>query len=387
MSKETISLLIAGDLAPTIENENLFIVGDVDKLVGSEIVDLFSQADVSSINLECPLTTFGNPIQKQGPNLKAAPGTINGIRNLNPKVICLANNHIMDFGEPGLQDTLKLLDEFHLDYVGIGKDLNEAATSVQIIEKKGWKLGFYACAEHEFSIATTNSSGAAPFDPLLTGNIIRKLKKENSLDRLIIFFHGGKEYYQYPSPGLQKICRYFVKEGADLVVCQHSHCIGALEHYLDGDIIYGQGNFLFETKNPLSIDSILISCTFSNSDTSQFEFIPIKRRVDGSGTIYQAKGEEKENILKEFFKRSKQLMQPGQIEANYLDFAKQLLPNYLYGISPFGKWFSRIDRYIFKGKIIKFIYPKKKLLLIQNIIECEAHRELVAKSLNECGKE
>ena len=61
--------------------------------------------------------------------------------------------------------------------------------------------------------------------------------------------NGGKEHYRYPSPDLQKICRKFIDKGADLVVCQHSHCIGCEEKYNHGTIVYGQWNFLFDRSN------------------------------------------------------------------------------------------------------------------------------------------
>ena len=82
-----------------------------------------------------------------------------------------------------------------------------------------------------------------------------------------------------------------------------------------------------------------------------------------------------------FQKRSEEIEQPEFIEKNYAAFAKKLLPNYLSGFSPFGKWVSRFDRYIFKGRLIKCLYPKRKLLGIQNIIECEAHWEVLCKGI------
>lgn len=68
-------------------------------------------------------------------------------------------------------------------------------------------------------------------------------------DIAIVLYHGGKEHYRYPSPNLQRICRKIVDKGADLVICQHSHCIGCEEKWNSGVIVYGQGNFLFDNSN------------------------------------------------------------------------------------------------------------------------------------------
>ena len=73
---------------------------------------------------------------------------------------------------------------------------------------------------------------------------IQNLKDQ--CDYVIVLYHGGKEHYRYPSPYLQRVARKMVEKGADLVVCQHSHCIGCYEKYKDSMIIYDQGNFIFE---------------------------------------------------------------------------------------------------------------------------------------------
>ena len=381
MNSNTISILMSGDVVPTAANEQLFHTGDIETLVSAEILELFVQSDISTINLECPITTHEHRTEKQGPNLKASPQSIEGIRKLNPTIIGLANNHILDYGEEGLVDTRRILEKFQFSYVGVGDNLEDAASSIQVVSLKGKRIGFYACAEHEFSIATDTTAGANPFDPLTTGDTILKLKSDHALDKLVVLFHGGKEYYQYPSPGLQRVCRHLVDKGADLVVCQHSHCIGAHERYLDGDIVYGQGNFVFDTKNPLSVESLLIFYMVDDDGTSSIDFLPIRRHLDGSGKVSLAQGADAESILTAFHKRSEEIKQPGFLEKNYAAFARTLLPNYLYGFSPFGKWMSRIDRHIFKGRIIRRLYPKKKLLAIQNYIECEAHWEVVKNGL------
>lgn len=369
-------------MVPTLSNEHLFISGDISSLIGKSLYDAFQNADISSVNLECALTKSTAPIEKNGPNLKASPEAINGIKALNPSIVGLANNHIMDFGEKGLSDTLENLRDQKLSYIGVGRNLEEATQSIHIIEKKGWRIGFYACAEHEFTIATGNSPGANPFDPLVTGDVIKSLKVENSLDILIVLYHGGKEYYQYPSPGLQKVCRHLVEKGANLVVCQHSHCIGAYEQYLHGEIVYGQGNFIFDMKHPLSKESLLLSYQLETDKPPRLSFIPIRCKSDSGGAVYMAQGEEREAILDAFYNRTKELQVPGVIKEKYTAFSNEMLLTYLFIASPFGKWFSRFDRYIFKGSLIKMLYAKRKLLALQNIIECEAHRELVCSGLS-----
>jgi poly-gamma-glutamate synthesis protein (capsule biosynthesis protein) len=379
LNDTAISILIAGDMVPTKSNEGFFIKGDVSSLIGNSLYEIFQKADITSVNLECPLTTSDTPIKKIGPNLRALPETIKGIKALDPTIIGLANNHILDYGEKGLADTLSLLTDNRIPYVGVGNNLKDAAQSIHIVEEKGCRIGFYACAEHEFSIATEKTSGANPFDALMTGDVIKSLKADCKLDTLIVLYHGGKEYYQYPSPGLQKVCRHLVQKGANLVVCQHSHCIGAYEHYQDGDIVYGQGNFVFDMKHPFSINGLLIRYHLFPEGRKEIEFIPIEKQENGA--IRKSSPAKSKEIIESFMKRSKEILDREIVEKNYQVFSRQMINTYLYILSPFGKWISRIDRHLLKGVLIRFFYTYQKRQSILNNLRCEAHSEAITSGL------
>jgi len=86
-------------------------------------------------------------------------------------------------------------------------DLAEAAKPL-LVEQDGKKIGIYACAETEFSIAEDNRAGANPFDPLESLDHIADLKSK--CDFVIVLYHGGKELYRFhhlPQEGVQKNCR------------------------------------------------------------------------------------------------------------------------------------------------------------------------------------
>ena len=100
-----------------------------------------------------------------------------------------------------MKSTTDILNKHGIPFVGIGDNLSEASKPY-IIQKEEFNIGIYACAEHEFSIATENSSGANPFDPLEGLDHIQALK--GKCDYVIVLYHGGKEHYRYPSPNLKK---------------------------------------------------------------------------------------------------------------------------------------------------------------------------------------
>jgi poly-gamma-glutamate synthesis protein (capsule biosynthesis protein) len=369
-------LLIAGDLVPTQSNIDLFNNGDIVALLGNELCELWDTVDVRCFNLEVPIINKAKPIPKCGPNLISPVGTIKGIKKLNPSLITLANNHILDQDKDGLISTRELLNECDIPFVGVGNNLSDANRPYFFV-KDGIRIGIYACAENEFSIATNESPGANPFDPLESLDHIQGLK--NKCDYVIVLYHGGKEHYRYPSPYLQKASRKMVEKGADLIVCQHSHCVGCYEKYKDSTIIYGQGNFIFNMRDDDFWNTGLL-VKVNIKDKFDIEYIPILRT--GKGTSL-ATGEAAEKVLSEFEQRSQEILKEGFVEQRYKDFSLNNIDNYLRKFLGFGKWYSRIERRIFKGYLLSRKSNKEYLLAIQNFIECEAHRELVLAGLKE----
>lgn len=379
----SIKLMIGGDLVPTNSNEVYFERGDMDYLFGKKLVDLLSKSDFSMFNLEVPLTDSITPISKSGPNLAAKKRTIKGLKLINPYFFTLANNHILDQGYQGLFSTIELLNNNDIKYAGAGKNLVDAKKPY-IIEIKNIKIGIYCCAEHEFTIAGCNTAGANPFDPLESYDDIYNLKL--NCDYVVVLYHGGKEHYRYPSPMLQKYCRKFIKKGADLVICQHSHCIGSMERYINGTIVYGQGNFLFDYNNSdYWKTSLLIEVELEESSGNLIEKITYHPIVKFNECVKLAEGKEKDKILEKFYERSNQITNEKIVISLYDEFAKDMLEQYLYFFS--GKKnilfriLNKITNYRFMKYIFKVKYRKKEINAIQNFIECEAHRELILKGL------
>lgn len=368
-------VLIGADIVPSQSNTSAFSQGNISGIIDKKLQEVLTKADFRIFNLEVPLVNLETPIQKCGPNLIAPTSCINGIKKLGVDLFTLANNHIMDHGVQGLESTVAVLKDNGIDYVGVGKNLGEAQKPY-IIEKDEKKVGVYACAEHEFSIAEENYPGANPFDPFESLDHIAKLKEQ--CDYVIVLYHGGKEYYRYPSPQLQKVCRKMCDKGADLVICQHSHCVGCEEKYNSSTIVYGQGNFIFDAKSDEFWDSaLLIKVDFT--DGMDIEYIPLEKE---NGTI---KLSVNENILRDFKERSEQIKNPEFIEERYSEFAMTMLQGYICTFVGRILLFRVLNKIC--GHRLKKRISQKRKLAIRNYIECEAHRELLIKGLESAGED
>ena len=377
-------IIIGADLVPTASNYDMFKNGLLDELIGEQLKQILKNADFTIFNLEVPLTDCNSPILKCGPRLIAPTKCINGIQKINPHFFTLANNHIMDQGEQGLRSTMEILSKAGVQYAGAGSNLQEASKPY-IIDNGITKIGIYCCAEHEFSIATEKKAGANPFDPLESFDHIVSLKE--LCDFIIVLYHGGKEHYRYPAPYLQKICRKFVEKGADLVVCQHSHCIGCEEKWEKGTIVYGQGNFLFDSlDNDFWRTSLLLSIEIGEQGLSHIEYIPI---VKNGNCVMKATSAQKKEILDTFTERNSLLKSESYVIQEYQKLSDTVLENYLSALQ--GKKFKnvgfKICNRLLKRKlrkwIIKRLYGKEELVQLLNYFECEAHRELIIQGLKD----
>ena len=370
------SVIIGADIVPVEKNKQLFIEADAEKLVGKSLFQLLVSANIRIFNLETPLADDVTPIKKNGRNLIASSACINGVKALGIDIVTLANNHIMDQGISGFKSTIDILNKAGIKYVGAGNRLVQAKEAYYFISK-GKKFGIYACAEHEFSIATENKPGANPFDPMESLDHVHKMK--SNCDYAIVLYHGGKEQYRYPSPHLQKVCRKLVEKGADLVICQHSHCVGCKEEYKKATIVYGQGNFLFSQWDNEYWNSGLI---IELSDEMQITYHPVIRSGDG---VRLATLSEKEDILNDFIKRSIKLQEPGFIEKHYSEYAINNCNEYILLFSGNRKNipFRALNK-LTRGKLQSIIinrYLKWAKYPLINYIECEAHRELILRNL------
>jgi len=303
-------VLFCGDVSPTADNSELFSKVQT-KALFSDTVSLFQQADFSVVNLECAITESETPIEKIGPPLKAPLQTADVLAELNVTCCGISNNHIFDFGKTGVADTLRELSRVGIQTTGYGANDAESRKNL-ILEQDGVRVCVIAVCEHEYSYALEDREGCRYFDEFETPLEIRAAKE--SADRVVVLYHGGKEHCAYPSPRLRRACHAMAKSGADLILCQHSHCIGCYEEFQGCHILYGQGNFHF-VKEKYRDSPSWFEClaTVYHPEENRVEWIPVAADAACVG-IRLADAKEKERILKEFQERSQRLADGSWLE-------------------------------------------------------------------------
>ncbi len=377
-------IIVGSDVCPTASDQDAFLRGDSRALLNN-MQDEFLSADLRIVNLECPLVDCLSPIAKSGPALSAPSGCVNGLRAMGVEVVALANNHILDQGSDGITTTIARCTDAGMTTVGAGRNLAEA-TKWLSIEVKGLRVGIVAVAEHEWSIATEISPGAAPVDPIRLSREMAERRAE--YDFIVVIVHGGIEHFPYPTPWLQDVCRFLVEQGADAVVCQHTHCPGCTEAYLGKHIVYGQGNMIFDWTGKVTpwFQGFLCAFEADRNKPLKMEIMPYWQSAGQVGIRHMAP-EEGSQLLAEILHRSEVVADAASMRDEWMKFCKEKRQAYMgmaLGTSTNPLYNNRLARLLNRrGGLERAIWPDSALLALTDIIRCESHREALLEVLEQ----
>ena len=211
------------------------------------VAQILKEGDLVFANLECPISDRGTPVQKtytfRAP-LLAADALVHGGIN----VVSLANNHILDYGAPALEDTLALLEEHEIACAGAGWKEGPA--------RKGaaFEMGGVEIAVLAYSAVFNYGYPAWRAGPDQAGALFYHEREQfiedigearRRADVLIVSLHFGEEYTHRVSAEQREMGRLAIDSGADLVLGHHSHTPQGVEIYRGRPIVYSLGNFLF----------------------------------------------------------------------------------------------------------------------------------------------
>jgi len=373
-------ILIAGDLAPIGAAQQAMSTGDGNWFTGG-LEPYWGRADFRIANLECPLISRPTPPPKAGPAIGVTTSNADALSSFS--LLGLANNHILDHGDEGLLNTINLLDAAGIPHVGAGENL-ESASQPHIATVNGLTVGFLAWSHHEFCIATDNSAGAFPIDLVRGLPILEELDRQ--CDFVILLYHGGQEHFPYPSPQQRQLCQFLAKRGADVILCQHSHIVGAKEMVGDSTIFYGQGNFCFDfdlPKNgafPYWCHGILCELELFSSNAPIVNVIPTVQSLGDNLGPAIADSETAKDILARIDDYSAVLADQSRYQAQWEKLSEARAKEYLNRQIPVG----RVGRKLLKlAGLSGVLNNQKRVLWNLNRLECEAHSDAICDGLKQ----
>ena len=273
-----VTLAFAGDVHFT--GRTLKLLADPATAFGP-ISAVFRSADFSAVNLETAVTSDGPP-QPKTYHFRAPATAFTALRDAGINLVTMANNHVLDYGQVGLANTLAAAKAAKFPYVGIGVNA-AAAWAPYVTTIKGVKIaiiGVSQVAELASSwVATDTRPGEAnSIDLPRTLAAVRAAKRQASV--VIVFMHWGTEGTSCPDPNQLSLARQLSAAGASIIIGAHAHKLqgsGWLGHTF---VAYGMGNFLW-WENSYSTTTGVLELTLHPHAPLTARFIPAV--VSGTG--------------------------------------------------------------------------------------------------------
>ena len=274
----SVTLAFAGDVHFTGRTARL--LSDPATAFGP-VTAVLKSADFTALNFETAVTSRGTP-QPKTYHFRTVPGAFTALRDGGVSLVTMANNHVLDYGQTGLADTLAAAKAAGFPYVGIGKNA-AAAWAPYVTTVNGRKIaviGVSQVAELASSwVATDSRPGEA--NAIDLGRTLAAVRAARRLaPTVIVFMHWGTEGEACPDPGQLSLARQLAAAGASIIIGAHAHMLqgsGWLGHTF---VAYGMGNFLW-WENSYSTATGVLELTLHRHAPLTARFIPAV--VSGTG--------------------------------------------------------------------------------------------------------
>jgi poly-gamma-glutamate capsule biosynthesis protein CapA/YwtB (metallophosphatase superfamily) len=283
---DTISLIAVGDMmfGTNFPSASTLAPNDGKDLL-KDFESVLQNADITFGNSEgvfldaggTPKGIGGNVFSFREPRRYAQYFVDNGF-----DLLSVANNHVADFGEVGMQSTVATLKALGLHFAGLQ---NYPTT---IITVRNIKIGLAAFAPHKGCIQMNDYAAAAAS--------VQNLKKQ--CDIVMVSFHGGAEgqhathvpkrtelFFDQNRGNVYEFAHKMIDAGADIVIGHGPHVARAMEVYNNKFIAYSLGNFctygMFNLKGVSGIAPLLKIYVNEKGDFIRGTITSIKQEGEG----------------------------------------------------------------------------------------------------------
>jgi poly-gamma-glutamate synthesis protein (capsule biosynthesis protein) len=217
-------------------------------------------ADAVIANLECAITTHRRPWSRTPKvfHFGAIPQAIDVLEAANISFVSLANNHVLDFEEAGLIDTLEYLDKADIAHAGGGPDL-AAARKPAMVKAGDLTLAVFAVTDNTSEFAASDKRPGTAYCNVAdrsgwwpgSGDITAA--RRDGADIVVLSAHLGPNMVEQPLPRLRHYKQAMIECGVDIVHGHSAHNFQGVERFGRGIILHDTGDFL----DDYAVDSVL----------------------------------------------------------------------------------------------------------------------------------
>lgn len=246
MEGEKIILGLAGDV---------MLGRGVDKAIAQKgydypwgnVLPLLRSTDMNIVNLEAALTYSTAAVPKTF-NFKATPDKVQSLTRARITAVSLANNHVLDYNEEGLEETLRTLKAAGVHYAGAGTNEEEAARPA-LITRSGFSLGLLSFTDNEPSWKAGPRKPGTNYINVEDGRDQQRAleavaRLRPAVDLVVVSLHWGPNLHEEPPASFVTFAHQLVERGADIIHGHSAHNFQGIELYQNKPILYDTGDFV-----------------------------------------------------------------------------------------------------------------------------------------------
>lgn len=279
---KTVTMAFGGDVCFHDEYANMHSLkkrgGKIESSLSTDLLEEMRQADILMVNNEFSYSLRGEPLPEKAFAFRSRPENVELLHEMGVDIVSLANNHVYDWGEDALFDTLDTLKNAGIPYIGAGRNLDEAGAPYYF-EVNGRTIAYISATQVERNDnpdtkgATEVTAGTFRcFSEKEFGRLLEIVKEaDNKADMTVVYIHWGTENTDELHWAQEWQAPKLVEAGADLIVGDHPHCLQGIDFIEGVPVFYSIGNFWFNSK---SLDTGLLKVTFDEKGEVQCSFLP-----------------------------------------------------------------------------------------------------------------
>ncbi len=284
----TAQLLFAGDVYLSDHVLEAYdAAGDISGILSAGYRNEIAAADFFMVNEEFPFSSRGRAAEDKQYTFRIPTDRVHILKEINPSMVTLANNHALDFGQEALEDTMEVLKAAGIGYTGAGEDLAAAGTPTET-DLRGHRIAVIGASRvlpaADWAAGGRHAGLFSAYDPAALLSLVKKEKEKGCFT--IVYMHWGTERAEKPNEVQTALGRQLIDAGADLVTGAHPHVLQGIEYYKGKPIVYSLGNFIFGSSIP---GTALLSVSLGEDNAPVLRLIPGKsaagytEELQGSG--------------------------------------------------------------------------------------------------------
>ncbi len=272
--------------------------GSIESCISADLLSEMRQSDICMVNNEFPYSDRGTPTPGKTFTFRSKPENVNLLHEMGVDIVSLANNHAYDHGEAALLDTLDILSNAGVKYVGAGRNLEEASQATYF-EVNGVKIAILAATQIE-RLDTPDTKGATESSAgvlrCFTENELNHFlevvtQTKDTCDVLVVYIHWGTENTDVLDWAQPYQADLITKAGADIIVGAHPHCLQGLDSVNGVPVIYSLGNYWFNSK---PLDTALLKVVVEKDGVKTVQVIAARQENCSTSMLYDS---EKQRVL------------------------------------------------------------------------------------------